>query len=117
MSKRILVVEDQEESLEFLRMLIESAGHVCETAGSVEEAVRKLDTMAFDVVLLDLVLPDADGVEVARHILDRRLRIPVIAVSANMDRLENVPAETSGIRWQVRKPYRAREILDAIGKS
>src|SRR5205085_7337284 len=63
-SKRVLIVEDQNDNLEYLRALIESAGHECEAAGSVGEAIRRLSTSTFDLVLLDLVLPDAEGIEV-----------------------------------------------------
>jgi CheY-like chemotaxis protein len=111
--RRVLVVEDQVENLDFLRVVIESAGHACKAVTSVRQAIEALDAEEFDVVLLDLVLPDAEGLEVARHILDRGLRIPIVAVSANLDRLEGA----SEIRRQVRKPYRARDILEAIRKS
>lgn len=116
-SKRILIVEDQEDSLEFLRTLIESAGHHCEAVGSVEEAIRHLNGEFFDLVLLDLVLPDAEGIEVARHILERQLMTPVIAISGFLDRWTDGSMAQAGIQKQVSKPYRARDILDAIRDS
>lgn len=115
--RRILIVEDQEESLEFLQMLIESAGHECEAVGSVEEALQRLDRSPFDLVLLDLVLPDAEGIEVARHILEKQLRTTVIAISGFLDRWSGDSIRKAGIRRQVSKPYRARDILDAIRDS
>jgi DNA-binding NtrC family response regulator len=115
--KRILVVEDQEDSLEFLRTLIESAGHHCEAVGSVEEAIRRLDLNSFDLVLLDLVLPDAEGIDVARHILEKQLETPVIAISGFLDRWTDGSIAQAGIHKQLAKPYRAREILDAIRDS
>ena len=84
--KRILVVEDQNENIEFLKTLVESAGHRCEAVTSVGEAIRRLSTDPFDLVLLDLVLPDAEGIEVARHILEHQLNTLVIAISAHLDR-------------------------------
>jgi DNA-binding NtrC family response regulator len=115
--KRVLVVEDQEDSLEFLRTLIESAGHQCEAVGSVEEAIRRLNVIPFDLVLLDLVLPDAEGIEVARHILEKQLMTPVIAISGFLDRWTDGSMAQAGIQKQLSKPYRAREILDAIRDS
>jgi CheY-like chemotaxis protein len=115
--KRVLVVEDHPENLEYLKGLIESAGHACIAVGSVGEALRHLESGTFDLVLLDLVLPDADGVEVARFILERGLRLPVVAVSGYLDRWADESFSQLGIRRQVKKPYRVREILDAIRDS
>lgn len=115
--RHILIVEDQEDSLDFLRVLLESAGHSCEAVASVGEARHRLRPGVFDLVLLDLVLPDAEGMEVARHILDEGLKIPIIAVSGFLDRSRSGACAGLGIRKQVTKPYRAREILDAIRDS
>jgi DNA-binding NtrC family response regulator len=115
--KRILVVEDQNENIEFLRALIESAGHRCEAVTSVGEAIRRLSSEPFDLVLLDLVLPDAEGIEVARHILERQLNTPVIAISGHLDRWSDDRVARAGIRRQLSKPYQVREILDAIRDS
>jgi CheY-like chemotaxis protein len=115
--KKLLVVEDHLENLEYLKSLIESAGHACVAVGSVGEALRQLESSSFDLVLLDLVLPDADGVEVARYILEKGLKLPVVAVSGYLDRWADESFSHLGIRRQVSKPYRAREILDAIRDS
>ncbi len=115
--KSILVVEDQDESLEYLKTLIESAGHECVAVSSVGEAIRRLTAMRFDLVLLDLMLPDAEGIEVARHILERQLATPVVAISGFLDRWKDDRMLQAGIRRQLSKPYRAREILDAIRDS
>jgi DNA-binding NtrC family response regulator len=115
--RRVLVVEDQQETLEYLRTLIECAGHQCQAVGSVGEALRLLGSERFDLVLLDLILPDADGVEVARYVLEKDLRIPVVAVSGFLDRWGGESYTQMGIRRQVSKPYRAKEILDAIRDS
>jgi DNA-binding NtrC family response regulator len=115
--KRILVVEDQSENLEFLKTLIESAGHECRAVTSVDQALRQLSIEPFDLVLLDLVLPDAEGIEVARHILEHQLNTPVIAISGFLDRMPDDRVARAGIRRQLSKPYRVREILDAIRDS
>lgn len=114
--RRVLVVEGKSDYLEYLRTLIESAGHECEGVASVGEAVRRLSARPFDLVLLDLVLPDAEGLEVARYILERQLPTPVVAISSALDR----PAEASpqaGIGRRLSVPFSAREILDAIRDS
>jgi CheY-like chemotaxis protein len=113
-AKRVLVVEDKNENLDFLRALIESAGHECEAVRSVGQAIHRLSAAPFDLVLLDLVLPDAEGIEVARHILERQLTTPVIAISGLLDRPID---DLEGRRSPAPRPYSAREILDAIRNS
>jgi len=114
--KRVLVVEDDEETLDFLRTLLESGGHVCVIARSARKACRLLENEPFDLVLLDLVLPDADGMTVARHVLERGLPSPVVAVSGFLGLwTEDVYAE-SGIRRRLSKPIRGRDLLEAVAR-
>ena len=63
------------------------------------------------------MLPDADGVEVARHVLEGGMRTPIIAISGFIDHSRSREYEGLGIRRQLSKPYRPREILDAIRDS
>jgi DNA-binding NtrC family response regulator len=112
--KRVLVVEAKSDNLEYLRALIESAGHECDAVSSVGEAIQRLSATSFDLVLLDLVLHDAEGIEVARHILERRLATPVIAISGLLDRTATAPQAPGS---PSPRPYSAREILDAIRNS
>src|SRR5258706_11548691 len=74
----LLVVEDTPDSREFLKELLESAGHRVTTAATGNEAVRFCGTQSFDLVLLDLVLPDLDGLAVAKAI--RSPGTPLIAM-------------------------------------
>jgi len=112
--KRVLVVEAKSDNLEYLRALIESAGHECEAVSSVGWAIQRLSSTAFDLVLLDLVLHDAEGIEVARYILERQLTTPVIAISGLLDRSAGGPVARGSA---TPRPYSAREILDAIRDS
>lgn len=115
--KRILVVEDSEDGLDFLRTLLESAGHECETARTARQACRVLDEVPVDLVLLDLVLPDADGLAVARYAAVRNLAIPIVAVSGYLDRWPEDLYARSGIRRRLSKPVRIREVLEAVHES
>ncbi|HVE40030.1 MAG TPA: response regulator [Planctomycetota bacterium] len=112
--KRVLVVEAKSDNLEFLRALIESAGHECDAVSSVGEAIQRLSATPYDLVLLDLVLHDAEGIEVARHILERGLTTPVIAISGLLDRASGAPDPRGSA---APRAYSAREILDAIRNS
>lgn len=108
----ILVVEDTPDSLEFLTTLLESAGHTVVPARSAHEAISLCATRRFDVILMDLVLPDMDGVSVARAL--RTTGIPMIAMSAYLDRWEDADYRSAGFRSRLRKPFKTLELLAAL---
>jgi CheY-like chemotaxis protein len=108
----LLVVEDTPDSLEFLRELLETAGHRVTTAATGAEAVRACESHRFDLVLLDLVLPDVDGLAVAESI--RRSGTPVIAMSAYLDRWSEADFRRAGFRSRLRKPFKSTELLSAL---
>lgn len=88
---RILIVDDQPENREVLQRRLEKEGHVCVSADDGATALARLAAEEFDLVLLDIIMPDMDGREVLRRIkVDERLRhVPVIMISA-LDQLESV---------------------------
>ena len=68
MAKRILVVDDDENILSLERTILEQKGFLVTTAGGGEEALKLLREQDFDLVLLDVMMPDKDGFEVCRQI-------------------------------------------------
>lgn len=108
----ILVVEDMPDSLEFFSELLESAGHKVTKAATGAEAVALCSKRAFDAVLLDLVLPDLDGMSVAAAI--RNTGAPVIAMSAHLDRWSEADFRQAGFRARLRKPFKSAELLSAL---
>jgi CheY-like chemotaxis protein len=108
----LLVVEDTTDSLQFLKELLESAGHRVTTAVTGAEAVRACASHRFDLVLLDLILPDLDGLTVAQAI--RASDTPVVAMSAYLDRWSDEDFRRAGFRAQLRKPFKSTELLSAL---
>jgi CheY-like chemotaxis protein/anti-anti-sigma regulatory factor len=108
----LLVVEDTPDSLQFLKELLETAGHRVTTAVTGGEAVRACASRRFDMVLLDLILPDLDGLKVAEAI--RGSGTPVIAMSAYMDRWSDEDLGRAGFRKRLRKPFKSTELLSAL---
>jgi CheY-like chemotaxis protein len=108
----ILVVEDTPDSLEFVRELLETAGHRVTCAATGQDAVRLGRSRKFDLVLLDLVLPDLDGVEVARRLAETKT--PVVAMSAHLDRWSEDEARRAGFRRFLPKPFKTTDLLAAL---
>jgi CheY-like chemotaxis protein len=108
----LLVVEDTPDSLQFLKELLEAAGHHVVTAVTGREAVKLCASRRFDVVLLDLILPDLDGLSVAQAI--RGSGTPVVAMSAYLDRWTEDEFRAAGFRSRLRKPFKSTDLLAAL---
>jgi len=108
----LLVVEDTLDSLQFLKDLLESAGHHVTEATTGAGALRASAEKKFDLVLLDLVLPDVDGMTVAREL--RSSGVPIVAISAYLDRWSDEDYAHAGVRSRLRKPFKSTELLSAL---
>ena len=113
----ILIVDDYEANARSLAELLELSGHGCHFAATGEEAVQQYKKHRPDVVLLDLGLPDMDGVEVGRILLrlDRQARL--IAVTGLGHDTIREQTEEAGFAMHLVKPVRLAELMDAIART
>ena len=107
---RVLVVDDEQEILRALRTSLRGAGYEVETADSVETALAAAAMRPPEAVILDLVLPDGTGTEVARE-LRTWSSAPVIVLSAVGEEREKVAALDAGADDYVTKPIGIDELL------
>jgi DNA-binding response OmpR family regulator len=111
---RILIVEDEDRIASFLRKGLHSNGYSASVAGTGEEALTLVRTGDFDLTILDLGLPDIDGVEVLQRIRARDRNMPVIVLTAR----DAVPDRVSGLEGgaddYVTKPFSFEELLARI---
>jgi two-component system, cell cycle response regulator DivK len=116
MSKRILVVEDQEDNRCILRDLLTSVGYEIVEAVTGEDGVRMAETHVPDLILMDIQLPGIDGYEATRRIKAHvALRhIPVIAVTSYALSGDDVKAFEAGCDAYVSKPFSPRALLAKI---
>jgi CheY-like chemotaxis protein len=86
-SNRILVVDDLSDNVLLLQVLLEAEGYTVDTANSGRSALRKIEGSPPDLVLLDVMMPDMNGYEVAQKIRGNSdlPRIPIVLVTANAD--------------------------------
>lgn len=108
----ILVVEDTPDSLDFLRSLLEGAGHRVTGAETGRRAIQEAGRRKFDLILLDLLLPDIDGLQVARALAGGR--VPIIAMSAYLERWSDEDLERVGLSKRLKKPFKTAELLAAL---
>lgn len=110
-SSRILVVEDDVSLGAGLVAVLAAAGHEVRWAQTAADARRLLSEAVPDLVLLDLGLPDDDGVNLCREIHDQRLTLTVVVVTARTDEGDAVRALDGGADDFVLKPFRPDELL------
>jgi two-component system phosphate regulon response regulator PhoB len=113
MKPRILVVDDEQDALELIDYNLQSAGYRVITAGDGNEAVRKARATMPDLIVLDLMLPELDGLEVCK-ILRRdsaTAAIPIIMLTAKASEIDRVLGLELGADDYVTKPFSPRELV------
>jgi len=107
--KTILVVDDEPRVLELIKRLLEASGYQVVTAGSGADALAQADEAPVDLCLLDIMMPELDGHQVARVLKEKR-RFPIVFVSALAP--ESVSLEFGD--GYVRKPFQPDHLLNEI---
>jgi two-component system, OmpR family, KDP operon response regulator KdpE len=110
---RILVVDDEPQILRALRTSLQGAGYDVDVAASGEEALSAAALRPPDAVILDLVLPDRSGTDVARE-LRGWTQVPILLLSAVGDEQEKVAALDAGADDYVTKPFGVEELLARV---
>ena len=110
MMNKILIVEDEFSISNFMKTVLEGDGYTVEVATCAAQARAALEKMEFSAMLLDLGLPDADGLELLRE-LRQRYGLPVIVVSARTEESEKVAALDSGADDYITKPFNTNLLI------
>lgn len=113
-SRRIFIVDDDLAVRRGLERLMRAAGHRPLAFESAESALHALEQQPPDCILLDLTMPGLGGHEFQERLLNDRIRIPVIAVSARDDDEAQSRARNLGAKLFLHKPVDDRALLDAI---
>ena len=116
MAKRILAVDDDENILNLERTILEQKGFHVTGAGGGKQALELLATQPFDLVLLDVMMPDVDGFMVCRQIKeDPRLKdMPVIFLTAKGGGEALAEGFESGAVMYINKPFTANKLLTIV---
>ncbi len=109
---RILVVEDEVPIATMVKMCLSKNGYICETANDGVTAVEKIENHRYDLILLDIMLPDMDGYELIEYI--KQYDMPVIFVTAKTSVPDRVKGLKLGAEDYICKPYDLEELLARI---
>jgi DNA-binding response OmpR family regulator len=108
---RLLIVEDNEELAELLRSGLRAAGFEVDLLGSVSEAQAALETTRYAALVLDLGLPDGDGLTILRELRHRKDPIPILVLTARDGVYDRVSGLRSGADDYLVKPFAFDELI------
>ena len=113
MSERILVVDDEPDLLELVRLNLSQAGFQVDTAASGSEAMKSLQAARPDLMVLDLMLPDLSGTDLCRKLRSdpKYAELPIIMLTARADEVDRVVGFELGADDYVTKPFSPRELV------
>lgn len=111
--ERILVIEDSEQDRQLAVALLKREGYEVIEASSGEEGLQLVDSAHPNLILLDLMLPGIDGLEVCRQVRAKR-EIPIIMVTAREDEVDKVVGLELGADDYVVKPFGTRELIARV---
>jgi two-component system, OmpR family, KDP operon response regulator KdpE len=111
----VLVVDDEPSLRKAIRMSLAASGFAVEEAESGKDAVTAVRRRQFDIVLLDVNMPDMSGVKVCRQIRALAIRVGIVMVTVRDSEEDKVLALEAGADDYVTKPFRIRELVARLG--
>ena len=113
MSKRILIVEDEESIADLEKDYLELSGFEVEVANDGEIGLKKGLEGEFDLIILDLMLPEVDGFDICRQVREEK-NTPIIMVSAKKDDIDKIRGLGLGADDYITKPFSPSELVARV---
>ena len=110
MRSSVLIVDDEQSMVEFLRLLFEEEGYLVTTADSVTSARESIADRVFDLVLCDILMPDGNGLDLLKQIKERSPRTAVIMMTAYASSKSAIEAMKLGAYNYISKPFDVDEL-------
>jgi two-component system, cell cycle response regulator CtrA len=111
---RILLVEDDAATAKSIALMLSSAGYIVDTTDLGEDGVEIGKLYDYDIILLDLILPDIDGYEVLRRFRQARVRTPILILSGLSELNHKIKGLGYGADDYLTKPFDKRELVARI---
>lgn len=116
MKAKILIVDDEKDILELIEFNLKKNGYHTDTSLSGEEALEKINNNEYDIIILDLMLPGIDGLDLCRIIKSdkKKSMIPIIMLTAKSEEVDKITGFEMGADHYITKPFSPRELLAVI---
>src|SRR4029434_2006530 len=117
MKPRILLVDDEPAIADWLRIVLEGEGYDVGVAGDAVSAIGQMTEREFSLALVDLVLPDGDGMALLQQLKSKDPSIEVIIMTGHSSISKAVEATKQGAFYFVAKPFDSAEMITLVGKA
>lgn len=114
MNKKIFIVDDEKSIVTLLTYNIEQAGYETDVAFDGNDAITKALKNDYDLIILDLMLPGVDGLEVCKTLRQNKIDTPIIILTAKEDELDKILGLELGADDYLTKPFSPREVVARI---
>lgn len=114
MGKNILVIEDNRELAELLEMHLRDLGFTVDTAPDGVSGIAKAEEGTHDLIILDLMLPGLDGLEICKRLRSKSSYVPILMLTAKSSELDRVLGLELGADDYVTKPFSIKELLARV---
>ena len=114
MKKKILIVEDEIDLIKGLKLNLSDEGFDVDWAVNGAEGLRKAIEESPDLIILDIMLPEMDGLQVCRELRQKNIGIPIIMLTAKGEEIDKVVGLEIGADDYITKPFSIRELLARI---
>jgi len=119
MSKRILVVDDDEMVLMALEELLKPEGYEVHAFSSGTEALKKLDEDGFDLLMMDVIMPEMDGFELCRRVRQKEKykEVPIVFLTAKSRDEDRAKGLEAGANLFLSKPISPDKLIEIVGSA
>ena len=114
MSQKVLVVDDEQSIVTLLKYNLEIAGYIVDVAYDGEEALKKVKEVKPELIVLDVMLPKKDGIEVCKTIRSDKNLVPILMLTAKDDEFDRVLGLELGADDYMTKPFSPREVVARV---
>lgn len=114
MNKKVLVVDDEQSIVTLLQYNLEQAGYTVVTASDGEEGIKLASEENPDLMILDLMLPKLDGIEVCKQLRQQKFTVPILMLTAKDDEFDKVLGLELGADDYMTKPFSPREVVARV---
>lgn len=109
--KKVLIIEDEQSILKLLSYNLEQEGYNVEVMMDGQEGLELALENEYDMILLDLMLPNKDGIEICRTLRQEKIEVPIIMLTAKDTEIDKILGLEMGADDYITKPFSPREVL------